>query len=253
MSTETPATERNLYQRIADVQADLPPIEKGGRVNFGNTNYSYVSADALFALLQKRLATAGIVVIPMMDSVTASPGGDKNLLATMRFRVVNADDPTDCFEAPWCAQAPGNDDKGSSKAGTSGEKYFLMRLFLMSDEDDPDAETQEMRDAKAAAAPRRPPAPTQAQAVTPIGTTTREQRIAAWRSKVAPALEKFAATGAVPTHEQAPAMRTLIARAQALAPGVDKSNPDDLPPDQLVGVLQIFSMALAGTQNGAHP
>ena len=32
-------------------------------------------------------------------------------------------------------------DKGVNKAGTAATKYFLMKLFLVSDKDDPDAET----------------------------------------------------------------------------------------------------------------
>lgn len=131
---------RNLYQRIAGLMQHLDPVEKSGQVNFGSTRYSYVRADVLFATLQKKLADAGVVVVPSIESVQASPDGGKVLLAAMRFRLVNVDDPTDFLEVPWFAQGAAGDDKAVSKCGTSGMKYFLMKLLLMSDEEDPDAD-----------------------------------------------------------------------------------------------------------------
>ncbi len=144
MTTEkAEAKARNIYQRIAGVMADLEPVEKTGENKF--QNYKFISAGMLFAVLQKKVAAAGIVVIPMMDPITLGPGttskGGEFITASLRFRVVNADNPEDFFEVPWQAQASAGDDKGANKCATSGMKYFLMRLFFVSDEDDPDAES----------------------------------------------------------------------------------------------------------------
>lgn len=154
-------TTPNLFQRINSVMMALEAIDKTGENKF--QHYNFIKAETLFAALQKKLATAGIVVIPTIEKMEVSPGGDKSpvLMATMKFRVVNADDPADFFEVPWMAQAGANDDKGANKCATSGMKYFLMRLFFISDEEDPDAEEAA---APVAPAKRQPPRAPQAPA-----------------------------------------------------------------------------------------
>lgn len=144
---------KTLAQKIAQIMIDLEPIEKNGRVSFGQTKYNYISADMLFATLQKKVARAGIIVIPQITDYGFSPDG-KLLLGKMVIRVENTDNPNDYREIPWLASASTSDDKGPNKIGTSGEKYALMRLFMISDEEDPDAEVYvdpQLRSAVAAA------------------------------------------------------------------------------------------------------
>lgn len=137
--TTTKETAKTLVQRIAQVMIDLEPVEKTGRVAFGNTKYNYVKSETLFALLQKKLAKAGIVVIPRVEGFEYSPDG-KVLNVRTGYRIENVDDPNDFRDVPWMGQAKCDDDKAANKAGTSSEKYFLMKLLLISDEEDPDGE-----------------------------------------------------------------------------------------------------------------
>lgn len=169
MSAET-TKPLNIFQRINRVMAAMDPVDKTGRNDFHK--YNFIKAEVLFAALQKKLAEAGIVVVPTIDQVMPSPDGSKVLLASMRFHVINADDPADRVEIPWYAQGSAGDDKAIAKCVTSGMKYMLMRLFFISDEEDPDAEGQGETTAQGRQqAQQRPPTRTPQAAAQRASTT----------------------------------------------------------------------------------
>ena len=58
----------------------------------------------------------------------------------MEFKIIDADDPSSTIEALWLGEGTDYGDKGINKAETSGTKYFLMRLFNVTEKDEQDAD-----------------------------------------------------------------------------------------------------------------
>jgi hypothetical protein len=142
MSEQQPgesARALNLYQKLAKVMADVGSVEKTGHNAFHK--YAFIEQGVLMAKLRPLLAEAGIVILPEITSVQYRKEGTVAQCA-MAFTLVNADNPEERIgPLAWAAEGEDKGDKAVNKAGTSGHKYFLLKLFLVSDKDDPDAET----------------------------------------------------------------------------------------------------------------
>jgi hypothetical protein len=147
---------RNLYQRLLDITSEIGKIEKTGT----NTaqNYKFIEQAQVLAELRPKLATHGVMIMPetisrTMDRyVTTKPGYKPtdppkeqvsfHANVVSRYTVINADNPDERFTCEWDAgEALDTSDKATNKATTASQKYFLMKLFNISDKDDPDADT----------------------------------------------------------------------------------------------------------------
>jgi len=137
----------NLAAKIAKIAAEIGPIAKDGENK--EQNYNFIEHAAVSAAITKAQFENGIAVFPTVESFTVDEVTSKygalgyHYILNMKFKVVNVDDPSDCFEATWLGESTDYGDKGINKAGTSGEKYFLMKLYHISDKssNDPDADT----------------------------------------------------------------------------------------------------------------
>src|SRR5258708_5918122 len=91
---------RTLAQRIAAIMGELDAVQKSGKTNYGD-KFAYHTAADIFSVLQKKMATHGVVVVPCFVSAEPGPfetkGGSPILQATMHFQLINADNPTDCL------------------------------------------------------------------------------------------------------------------------------------------------------------
>jgi hypothetical protein len=86
----------------------------------------------------------GLVCIPAMTNITQT---DTTYLISYEFTLIDVDDPENPMVQHWAQSIPieskstkGNyiDDKAIGKATTYAHKYFLKKLFLVSDKDDDD-------------------------------------------------------------------------------------------------------------------
>lgn len=159
----------NLWQKLAVITGDIGAIEKDGSYSGGQAggSYKFISQAQLVAKLRHELKKHRVVIEPSMVSATTETitrvteyNGrqvekvSRRIVCEMEFRVVNGDDPTQHFTARWFGEAIDSGDKGTQKAATSAEKYFLMKLFKVSDQDDPDAEGEEDGEEDGEEAPR---------------------------------------------------------------------------------------------------
>jgi hypothetical protein len=177
----------NLWQKIAHVQATLGPIAKNKSTTTG-PKYDYVTAERVFSTLQARLGTIGIVIESEIVEQQTKPGNGEVNAYALRITVRNADTPSETTTCHWIAEARNNSDKGANGASTIGLKYFLLRLFLSSDEKDPEQIEQEELRTKASA----------------------------WYQRVQAA--QHALEGKTPTPQQVERLRTLVAHGQDLTP-----------------------------------
>ena len=110
-------------------------------------NYAFIEQAVIAAKLRPMLAEYGLVILPAMtacqqESRTTAKGTTiTHTLARTAFTLVNADNPAEAITLDWWGECDDSGDKGVNKTGTSAAKYFLMKLFLISDRDDPDAES----------------------------------------------------------------------------------------------------------------
>lgn len=138
----------NLSQRLLAITSEIGKIEKTGRNS--QQGYAFIEQAKIVAELRPQLAKHGVMIMPsvrdrFIDNVTNSKGTSfTRVRLAMEFQVINADDPTDCIVINWDAgEALDTSDKATNKAITAAQKTFLMKLFNISDQDDPDQHTIE--------------------------------------------------------------------------------------------------------------
>lgn len=140
--------ELNLYQRLLAITDEIGKIEKTGRNSM--QNYAFIEQARVLAELRPLLKKHGVVILPETPGRSieryevvrgnGKPGVDVHVTVSSRYTVLNADKPDEKFTAEWDAgEALDSSDKASNKAVTASHKTYLMKLFNISDQDDPDA------------------------------------------------------------------------------------------------------------------
>lgn len=145
--TEDLVKADNLIVKLAKIGDQIGKLAKTGK-NAGYNGYDFIEYSVVAGKIRSLFAGHRVLIIPevvsyekeQISSKQGAIGYHYNL--TMKFTVVNGDNPSDKFESPWLSEANDYGDKGVNKAITAGTKYFIMRLFNISEKgDDPDAET----------------------------------------------------------------------------------------------------------------
>lgn len=159
---ESPALgpKDSLARRICHVMAQVSKIEKTGTNE--HHRYKFIEAAEVVAAVRPHLARAGVMILPQVLGVDLA---GKNVQVRMRFTLINADDRDDRLDMDWIAEAQDTQDKAINKATTAAMKYMLLRLFLLSDREDPDSEGPDPRagEGRSAAQPARVPQKAQEQ------------------------------------------------------------------------------------------
>lgn len=168
-------TKRTLAAKLAKIGREIGKVEKSGKNS--QQNYNYIEYGVVAGRIRELFDEHGVIIIPSVEDVAVDTITNKygnagyHYRLTMSFTIINGDDPTDTLTASWVGESADYGDKGINKAETSGTKYFLMRLFNVSEkgETEADKESPEMRAsqpvARQATAPVKKPvaAPTDAQ------------------------------------------------------------------------------------------
>lgn len=127
----------NVYQKINEVRKQVDYVQKQKSVSTGGSSYKAVTHDEVTGIIRAHLVEQGIVIVPSLKAsstsqTTTKDGSISNVIrysATYEFRVVNADDPADCFVMEVEAHANDNQDKAPGKALSYAKKYAVLKLF----------------------------------------------------------------------------------------------------------------------------
>lgn len=135
----------NIYQRINEVRKKVDYLQKQKEVDTGRGSYKAITHDEVTGIIRAHLVEFGIVFVPSLKASSVAQtlnkdGSPSNVIrysATYEFKVVNVDEPNDCFVMEIEAHANDNQDKAPGKALSYAKKYAALKLFdLESGEDE---------------------------------------------------------------------------------------------------------------------
>lgn len=137
------SSDLNIFQKINMISSEVGKIEKTGRNT--NQNYNFIEQAVVVSIIKGLLDEHGVSIIPSVDDhqVISKEKGAK-IIVHLTFTVVNTDNVEDRLICHWVGEGDDSLDKGTTKALTSAQKYFYMKLFNISDKDDPDAEGKDL-------------------------------------------------------------------------------------------------------------
>ena len=134
----------NLFQKLLEIQKHIKGLAKDSK----SFSYKYVSGEKVLEQIKPLMNDLGLLLKQeiietentRMDYKTKN--GEKTEVLTsckMKFTWINTDDPTERDENLFHANGMNDFEKGLGSALTYGERYFLLKYFHIStDEDDID-------------------------------------------------------------------------------------------------------------------
>lgn len=142
---------RGLVRKLAEIMAAVERVPKRGRNEFHR--YDYATEADIVQVVRHEMASRQVMLIPSVQNherhdITTKKNERGDPLTVLHMTFTFIDGETDQrLEMPWIGVGQDGGDKGVYKAMTGGEKYLLMKVFLMPTGDDPEA-TSERREAK---------------------------------------------------------------------------------------------------------
>lgn len=148
--------ELNLYQKIADVKANIDGFTKDKQ----SYNYSYVSGSQVLHRIREKMLEHKLLLFPYTANETCeqievtrfNKKANKEITTTeflvklkMIYTWINADNPQEKQIVDFWATGQQDDPaKAYGTALTYAERYFLMKFFnIPTDEDDADAKEKQ--------------------------------------------------------------------------------------------------------------
>lgn len=149
------ATQKNLYQKMADIMKDVQSVFKGATIQMGgNRSYSAVNHDDVARLLHKPLADAGIVTKVSVERVEITQGTKTNKYGdqSAEYRAdvwvevtfINADNPIEREICKSFAYAFDSGDKAVGKAESMAVKYVYLKNFVLESTDNEESRDHEL-------------------------------------------------------------------------------------------------------------
>ena len=142
MTEEKPKT---LASKLARIGKEIGAVSKSGT----NTEqkYKYIEYGVVAGRIRELFDQYGVIIVPKVedykaDEITSKYGSKGyHYVLNMSFKLINGDEKDDYIETTWLGESADYGDKGVNKAETSGTKYFLMRLFNVSEKDESEADS----------------------------------------------------------------------------------------------------------------
>ncbi len=138
----------NLYQKLLAITEEIGAIEKTGKNS--QQGYAFTEHSEVVSTIKPLLVKHGVMIVPetvgrQLNQVTNNKGTTFTQASVVsRYLIVNVDKPDESVFCDWDAgEALDTSDKATNKATTASQKTFLMKLFNISDRDDPDNDSPE--------------------------------------------------------------------------------------------------------------
>lgn len=143
--------ELNLYQKIADVKANIDGFTKDTK----GFNYSYVSGSQILHRIRSKMVEHNLLLVPSTSNEQWTTHSYKNkkgyevvdfvVEMDLNYKWINADKPEEQLDISYHAFGQQSDiSQAHGTALTYAERYFLMKFFnIPTDEDDADAKQKQ--------------------------------------------------------------------------------------------------------------
>lgn len=134
----TGAATKSLTVKLSEVMAAVERVPKRGRNDFHK--YDYATEADIAAVVRAELSVRHVMLIPAIVGESRHPVGEKgSVLTVLEMEMEFLDgDSGESIKKSWRGYGTDKEDKGGYKAMTGGEKYFLLKTFLMPTGDDPE-------------------------------------------------------------------------------------------------------------------
>lgn len=143
--------ELNLYQKIADVKANIDGFTKDTK----GYNFSYVSGSQILHRIRTKMIEHNLLLVPSTTNEKWTTHTYKNRKGNevvdfvvemdLNYKWINADKPEELLDISYHAFGQQSDiSQAHGTALTYAERYFLMKFFnIPTDEDDADAKEKQ--------------------------------------------------------------------------------------------------------------
>lgn len=144
MSEAQVKEQLTLATKIAMISGDIDKIAKTGKNR--DQGYLYIEYATVAGKIRELCSKYRIAIVPQVDSFERTEVKSKNgtvgfhYILNMTFSLINGDKPDERENRAWVSEGIDYGDKGINKSITAAEKYFLMRLFHISERDSEDAD-----------------------------------------------------------------------------------------------------------------
>jgi hypothetical protein len=145
IAPEAPSTGPAVYQRIADVSAELARVGVAKTSKNEQQGYRFRGIDAMYNALAPLLAKHGLVILPrflsrtVTERTTAKGGVLFYVVVDVEFDFVAAVDGSR-HAIRLYGEAMDSGDKATNKAMSAAYKYAVMQAFCIPTEGDNDAD-----------------------------------------------------------------------------------------------------------------
>lgn len=129
-----------LAAALAEVIGAMNRVPKNGRNAFHK--YDYATESDIMDAVRAELSRVGVAIFPSVGNVKVGEADPKDRggpVTTVELLVTFVHSSGEAMTTRWFGQGQDKTDKGYYKAYTGAMKYCLLKTFLMSTGDDPEA------------------------------------------------------------------------------------------------------------------
>lgn len=141
-----------IYTKIYEIMSSIDGVKKKGKVAFGQTNYSYQTAEDLVKAIKPKLVEAKVIVFPIeatrAQNASDSPSDTVLIEIKVTYRFLAIEDGS-YIDVPVLSAGADKGDKAVYKANTGAYKYAIKQTFAIeAGEDDVDKDASDLHPIK---------------------------------------------------------------------------------------------------------
>ncbi len=145
LDSATRPSDRHIVLKLAEIMLEVGQDMPGPEGENTHFRYRYYKDTQIMALYRQRLAARGLIILPEVLDYDIKLGetakGGSTWLTTVRVKYTIVDGHTQrMLEGVGIGQGDDPNDKGANKAMTGAFKFFLMKLFMVGGDADPEAD-----------------------------------------------------------------------------------------------------------------
>lgn len=185
------SAKMNIYQKLIEVRKAVPYLKKANQ----GYQFKYVSSSDTLGALRESMDTNGLLLVPRVvsheirDHSTRKGDHEYFTILNVEYTWVNAESPAETVVCTWQGCGLDDGEKGTGKALTYAEKYFLLKFFnIATDKDDPDDRQPDKQKARSSEPANATPMSSPAPAADPNEDAMRRE-IQAWGMELAGGVE----------------------------------------------------------------